>query len=212
MGIDITTYRIWIGRFDRHCWNLFIFHHWVGYSLQDASNYGVINVPIEMLRDDSAGRDNARCLYVCGNCQGMANVAIYVNLHTTVRAVRPSTRNVVRNRTSWTGRFAPWHFGPGRLTSWHFGQGRFAPWHFGSVHFAPWHRTRKFRPRTFLDLEFRSQDVSPPDVFDLGISHPDVSDQVVSPPDIFGPGRFAPCLFGQGNFAPWYFRPGCFAP
>ena len=48
--------------FDRHCWNLFIFHHWVGYSLQDASHYGVINIPIEMLRDDSAGRDNARCI------------------------------------------------------------------------------------------------------------------------------------------------------
>ena len=24
-------------------------------------------IPIEMLRDDSAGSDNARCLYVCGN-------------------------------------------------------------------------------------------------------------------------------------------------
>ena len=56
--------------FDRHCWNLFIFRHWVVYSLKDASNYGVINIPIEMLRYDAAGRDNARCLYVCGNqCQ-----------------------------------------------------------------------------------------------------------------------------------------------
>ena len=25
-----------------------------------------------MLHDDPAGRDNARCLYVCGNCQSMA--------------------------------------------------------------------------------------------------------------------------------------------
>ena len=25
----------------------------------------LLNIPIEMLRDDSAGRDNARCLYVC---------------------------------------------------------------------------------------------------------------------------------------------------
>ena len=33
----------------------------------DTSNYGVINIPIEMLRDDSAGRDNARCVNVCGN-------------------------------------------------------------------------------------------------------------------------------------------------
>ena len=54
--------------FRQTCWNLFTFHHWVGYSLYDASNYGVINLHIEMLRDDSAGRDNARCLYVCGNC------------------------------------------------------------------------------------------------------------------------------------------------
>ena len=30
-----------------------------------------------MLRDDSAGRDNARCLYVCGNCQSMAHIAVY---------------------------------------------------------------------------------------------------------------------------------------
>ena len=34
-----------------------------------------------MLRDDSAGRDNARCLYVCGNCQSMAHIAIYESLH-----------------------------------------------------------------------------------------------------------------------------------
>ena len=35
-----------------------------------------------MLRDDSAGRDNnARCLYVCGNGQGMAHIAIYVPPH-----------------------------------------------------------------------------------------------------------------------------------
>ena len=69
MGIDITTYRIRIGRFslDRRYILTGIADTWVGYSLQDASNYGVINIPIEMLRGDSAGRDNARCLYVSGN-------------------------------------------------------------------------------------------------------------------------------------------------
>ena len=30
------------------------------------SLYGVINIPIEMLRDYSAERDNVRFLYVCG--------------------------------------------------------------------------------------------------------------------------------------------------
>ena len=33
----------------------------------NASNYSIINILIEMLRDDSAGKKNARCLYVCGN-------------------------------------------------------------------------------------------------------------------------------------------------
>ena len=31
------------------------------------------------------------------SCQSMAHIAIYVNLHTRLRAVRPSTCNVVRN-------------------------------------------------------------------------------------------------------------------
>ena len=61
MGIDIpNTNRTFRSRqglhFDSHCRNLFIFHHWVGYSLKDASNNGVINIPIEMLCDHSAGR------------------------------------------------------------------------------------------------------------------------------------------------------------
>ena len=50
-----------------------------------------------MLRDDSAGRDNARWLYVCGKYQSMTHIAISVNLHTRIRAVRPSTCNVMRN-------------------------------------------------------------------------------------------------------------------
>ena len=72
MDIDIMTYRIRIGRFSPGRGYIStgiaeIYSSSIGYSLQDASNYGVINIPIEMLRDDSAGRDNARCLYVCGN-------------------------------------------------------------------------------------------------------------------------------------------------
>ena len=31
------------------------------------------------------------------SCQSMANIAIYVNLYTTIRAVRPSTCKIVRN-------------------------------------------------------------------------------------------------------------------
>ena len=31
------------------------------------------------------------------SCQGMAHIAIYVNLYTKIRAVPPSTCNVVRN-------------------------------------------------------------------------------------------------------------------
>ena len=31
------------------------------------------------------------------SCQNMAHMAIYVNVHTRIRAVRPSTCNVVRN-------------------------------------------------------------------------------------------------------------------
>ena len=34
-----------------------------------------------MLRDDSAGRENARYLYVYGNCQSMVHIAIYEPLH-----------------------------------------------------------------------------------------------------------------------------------
>ena len=41
-----------------------------------------------MLRD---GRDNTRWLYVCRNCQSMAHIAIYVILHTRIRAVRLQT-------------------------------------------------------------------------------------------------------------------------
>ena len=43
------------------------------------SNYSLINIPIEMLRDDSAGQNNARCLYVCereltiASCQSIAH-------------------------------------------------------------------------------------------------------------------------------------------
>ena len=50
-----------------------------------------------MLREGSEGRDNARCLYVCGNCQCMAHIAIHVTLHTRIRAFRPSMCNVVCN-------------------------------------------------------------------------------------------------------------------
>ena len=44
-----------------------------------------------MLRDDSAGRDNARCLYVCGNCY-MAHIGIYEPPHdkTNKMACAPS--------------------------------------------------------------------------------------------------------------------------
>ena len=31
------------------------------------------------------------------SCQSMAHIAIYVNLYTRIRAIRPSTCNVVRN-------------------------------------------------------------------------------------------------------------------
>ena len=71
MGIDITTYRIRIGRFGPGMGYIStgiseIYSSSITGS-EDASNYGVINIPIELLRDHSAGSDNARCLYVCGN-------------------------------------------------------------------------------------------------------------------------------------------------
>ena len=94
MGIDITTYRIRIGRFGpgRGYISTGIAEIYSSSITGSDIHYGVINIPIEMLRDDSAGRDNARCLYVCSaSCQSMAHVAIYVNLHTRIRAVRPST-------------------------------------------------------------------------------------------------------------------------
>ena len=40
---------------------------------------------------------NAGCLYVCGNCHSMVHIAIYVNLHARMKAVRPSTCNIVHN-------------------------------------------------------------------------------------------------------------------
>ena len=75
MVIDITTYRIRIGHFGpgrgyistgiAEIYSSSITGSDIHYSVQ--ATIGVINIPIEMLRDDSAGRDNARCLYVCGN-------------------------------------------------------------------------------------------------------------------------------------------------
>ena len=43
------------------------------------------------------------------SCQNMAHITIYVNLHTIIRAARPSTCNVVRNAFGHIIR-APHHF------------------------------------------------------------------------------------------------------
>ena len=49
-----------------------------------------------MLRDHSAGSDNAYMFIrlwelTSASCQSMVHIAIYVNLYTRIRAVRPST-------------------------------------------------------------------------------------------------------------------------
>ena len=78
------------------------------YSTQP-TNYGVIIIPIEMLHDDSAGRDNAGT----DQCQlpeyGLYNyVCKSIYLYTIIRAVRPSTCNVVRNAFGHLIRWAPY--------------------------------------------------------------------------------------------------------
>ena len=73
MSIDITKYRIRIERFGpgrgyistgiAEIYSSSITGSDIHYRML---NHGVINIPIEMLHDDLAGRNNARCIYVCG--------------------------------------------------------------------------------------------------------------------------------------------------
>ena len=66
MGIDITTYRIRIGLYDVSVQARGYIS--IGITEIYSSSISVINIPIEMLRDDLAGKDNTRCIYVCRNC------------------------------------------------------------------------------------------------------------------------------------------------
>ena len=51
-----------------------------------------------MLRDDSAGRHNRmQDVYTFAGIVSLDHIAIYVNLYTRIRAIRPSTCNIVRN-------------------------------------------------------------------------------------------------------------------
>ena len=96
MGIDITTYRIRIGRFGPGRWYILtgIAEIYSSSIIGSDINYKMLATMVLLtFLLKSAGSDNAKCLWelTSASCQSMVHIAIYVNLYTRIRAVRPST-------------------------------------------------------------------------------------------------------------------------
>ena len=105
MGIDITTYRIRRGRFGPGRWYISIDIAEIYSSSITGSDIHYRMLATMMLltfllkccvMTQQEGKMQGVYTY-CGHCHSMAHIAIYVNLHTRIRAVRPSTCNVVRD-------------------------------------------------------------------------------------------------------------------
>ena len=101
MGIDITTYRIRIGRFGpvRVYISTVIAEIYSSSNTGSDINYKMLSTMVLLtfllkccvITQQEAIMQDVYTFVASASCQSMVNIAVYVNLYTRIRAVRPST-------------------------------------------------------------------------------------------------------------------------